>query len=227
MNLISFTLWGTDLKYLHGAVANAELAKTIYPGWRCVFFVYDLGSETADRLREQGALVTRFPFEGVGRYYWRHCIPDVFWRGVDRYIVRDCDSRLSERERAAVDEWVASGRTYHFMRDHPSHSVAWMQGMYGVKGYELRGITNRLRCVPDEYGGINPMWGEWFSQIPPERRLEHGEFYREHYPHQKPFPTPRAGERFVGEIFDENGTPNDDWKALLPPPVTTPPSPEP
>lgn len=212
MNLISFSLWGKNPKYLNGAVANAELAKEIYPGWRCVFFVDNLLGETPDRLRELGAIVTRFPFDWVGSYYWRHCIPDVFWRGVTRYIVRDCDSRLNARERSAVDAWIESGRTYHFMRDHPKHTVAWMQGMYGVNGYALRGISNSLRVVPDEYGGINPMWGEMYMAMNPSARLVHGEFYKDQFTDQVPFPTSRIDGRFVGEIFDESNQPNDDWK---------------
>lgn len=222
MNLISFSLWGTDSKYHNGAIANAELAKEIYPDWRCVFFVDNLMGPSSERLRELGAIVTRFPFDWVGRYYWRHCIPDVFWRGVTRYIVRDCDSRLSLREKSAVDAWKESGRTYHFMRDHPKHTVAWMQGMYGVYGYALRGISNTLRIVPDEYAGINPLWGEVYMKMDPKERLVHGEFHAEQFPDQVPFPTLRDGNRFVGEIFNEHGEPNGDWIMLLPPAETTP-----
>ena len=31
--VISFSLWGDDPKYTIGAIRNAELAKTVYPGW--------------------------------------------------------------------------------------------------------------------------------------------------------------------------------------------------
>ena len=214
MNLISFSLWGTNAKYLQGAIINVQLAKEIYPDWRCVFFSDNVLGDYYDKLRELGAVVTRFPFENVGKYYWRHCIPDVFWRGVVRYVVRDCDSRLSLREKTAVDEWIASGRTYHFMRDHPKHVNAWMQGMYGVKGYALRGIVQALRCVPDEYGGVNPLAGEMYAKISPYDRIVHGEFHQEQFADQRPFPTPREGKRFVGEIFNEINEPNDDWKEL-------------
>ena len=39
-----------------------------------------------------------------------------------RYLMRNLDSRLSIREKLAVDEWVSSGKRFHVMRDHPSHS---------------------------------------------------------------------------------------------------------
>ena len=45
---------------------------------------------------------------------------------------RDLDSRLSFREKMAVDEWVESGLRFHVMRDHPSHSMWPMSGgMWG------------------------------------------------------------------------------------------------
>ena len=64
-----------------------------------------------------------------------HCIPNVkgviagmFWRflvandhTVDRYIIRDADSRVSQRERDAVNDWINSGLKFHTMKDHPKH----------------------------------------------------------------------------------------------------------
>ena len=47
---------------------------------------------------------------------------------VDRYCIRDADSRLIVQEKAAVDEWVKSGRKFNVMRDHPSHTNNPMRG---------------------------------------------------------------------------------------------------
>jgi hypothetical protein len=42
------------------------------------------------------------------------------------------NSRLSRREKSAVYEWIASGKQFHLMRDHPSHSnYAMIGGMWG------------------------------------------------------------------------------------------------
>ena len=38
-NIIAFSLWGDGRKYTDGALANAELAPTIYPGWTCRFYM--------------------------------------------------------------------------------------------------------------------------------------------------------------------------------------------
>ena len=38
---------------------------------------------------------------------------------IERFISRDCDSRLSERDRVAVDEWIKSEKNFHIIREHP------------------------------------------------------------------------------------------------------------
>jgi len=44
--------------------------------------------------------------------------------GVDTFIIRDSDSRLTPRDAAAVSDWLKQGANYifHCIRDHPSHS---------------------------------------------------------------------------------------------------------
>ena len=46
---------------------------------------------------------------------------------------RDLDSRITERERAAVAEWLESDKSLHAMRDHPWHTVPLMAGGWGAK----------------------------------------------------------------------------------------------
>ena len=74
---------------------------------------------------------------------WRFLVlgdPTVF-----RFIVRDLDARLLPRERAAVDEWVASKKPFHAMRDHTAHTAAILGGCWGgnnnLIGYDL---ANRM-----------------------------------------------------------------------------------
>ena len=50
----------------------------------------------------------------------------MFWRfaaiddhDVEVMLSRDTDSRLTLREKAAVDDWLSSGKLFHVMRDHP------------------------------------------------------------------------------------------------------------
>jgi tetratricopeptide (TPR) repeat protein len=38
-NVISFSLWGAQPFYNYGAMINLVLSRSIYPGWRCRFYV--------------------------------------------------------------------------------------------------------------------------------------------------------------------------------------------
>ena len=134
-NVIAFSLWGRNLRYLDGAVANARLAREIYPEWRCRFFIDDsVPAATRGELLAAGADLVQMPpprrlHEGL---FWRF----LAWEapGVDRFLVRDADAVVNRRERAAVDEWIASGRHFHLMRDYHTHTDLVLAGMWGGVG---------------------------------------------------------------------------------------------
>jgi hypothetical protein len=46
---------------------------------------------------------------------------------------RDLDSALTQRERDAVNVWLASNKSFHSMRDHPMHGVPMLGGMWGFR----------------------------------------------------------------------------------------------
>ena len=48
-------------------------------------------------------------------------------------LSRDLDSALLERERAAVDAWLASNKSFHIMRDHPKHHMPMLGGLWGFR----------------------------------------------------------------------------------------------
>ncbi len=78
--------------------------------------------------------------------FWRFLAADD--QRADAAIFRDVDSRISEREAHAVQEWLASGRAFHIMRDHPRHWRPMMGGMWGVRPGALppiRGLYTRWR----------------------------------------------------------------------------------
>ena len=202
MKLITFSLWGYDLKYLRGAIKNAELAKEIYPGWLCRFYI---GANTPYGIihgLKQLDNVQVVEKNEIGD--WR----GMFWRfepaseeGVEVMISRDTDSRLNLREKAAVDEWMASDKGFHIMRDHPHHRFPVLGGMWGAKA----GTVPKMKELIDNWDQKNAYGTdyEFFAgRIMPlivENTLAHDEFFG-----GQPFPTPREGYEFVGQIFDEN-----------------------
>ncbi len=134
--VISFSLWGNNPLYTVGAIKNADLAPQIYPGWICRFYKdATVPSEIIENLagRDYVEIVSMDkPSDDFLGSFWRFlAISD---RDVEITIIRDADSRLNWREKAAVDEWLASGLPFHLMRDHPWHKSEIMAGMWGVKG---------------------------------------------------------------------------------------------
>lgn len=131
--IISFSLFGTDPKYGQGAVRNAEAAPFLYPGWTCRFHVdASVGTEVVEQLQSRGAQVIRMAPEWPAASHgtlWRFLVADD--PGVRRWIVRDADSLLNLREATAVQEWLASDRHFHLMRDHFDHSELVLAGLWG------------------------------------------------------------------------------------------------
>jgi len=223
-NLISFSLWGKDPKYYIGALRNAELAPEIYPGWRCIFqldalvpqFVWDQLSEF-----EHVDVVRRIDPQtnGLAKGDWR----GMFWRfeyanapGVECMISRDCDSRLTRREADAVNQWLESGKGFHIMRDHPWHGSLMLGGMWGCR-----------RDALPEFDKLMADWNQedrWqtdqdFLNMEIYPRVVHDATIHASYfnmePHAQPFPVPRRGTEFVGQIFDEHdNTVEEHTKAL-------------
>lgn len=130
-NIIAFSLWGSDPRYVKNAIHNIRALPYVYPGWTCRFYVDDsVPQETVNDLLRRGAQVVKMgrnqSFQGL---FWRfHAAND---ENADYFMCRDADSILNIRERCAVDEWLASDKLFHVMRDHLSHSEIMLAGMWG------------------------------------------------------------------------------------------------
>lgn len=128
--VIAYSMYGSKPMYLRGMVQNARLAKVIYPGWEVWVYHDSTNTTLLDELRSHGAKLIDMKGSRVPKMQWRFLTMND--RSVERFISRDTDSRLTLREKAAVDEWVKSGKPYHTMRDHPQHGVFLLGGMFGM-----------------------------------------------------------------------------------------------
>ncbi len=147
-NVIAFSLWGNAPRYRDNALENARLAVSIYPEWRLRFYceATSVDAEVMRRLRDLGCDVVLMPgqkrlYEGL---FWRMLV--LSDRGIDRYMLRDVDSLFSGRERAAVDEWLASDRHFHVMRDHSMQTDLIQAGLWGGVGGILPPLQDLLRA---------------------------------------------------------------------------------
>lgn len=153
--VISFSLFGEDPKYLHGALENAELAKTYYPGWEVQFRV-DVDTvprEVIERLSRASTVILKRHCEDGKMKAWR-ALP-AGDEDVDVVISRDADSRLNPRGAAATEEWLSTGRLCHIMRDHAHHcGHEIMGGMWGARDRAL------VEVIPRMFN----QWIQWYGK---------------------------------------------------------------
>jgi len=134
-------------------------------------------------------------------------------------VFRDADSRLSVREKAAVDEWISSGKTLHVMRDHPGHGIPYgndrlgiLGGMWGIKGNVIpltQSILNFKKSREMNYGNDQTFLKMIYSVFENDR-CTHDEFFE-----KKPFPIKRENGRFIGERMTIDNKPlNNDYLAI-------------
>eukprot|EP00596_Hydrurales_sp_CCMP1899_P002156 CAMPEP_0119035306 /NCGR_PEP_ID=MMETSP1177-20130426/2235_1 /TAXON_ID=2985 /ORGANISM="Ochromonas sp, Strain CCMP1899" /LENGTH=478 /DNA_ID=CAMNT_0006993353 /DNA_START=161 /DNA_END=1594 /DNA_ORIENTATION=+ len=129
--VVSFGLYGAKEKYTAGAVHNMELASTYFPGWICRYYITsDVPEEIVLHLKALGAEIEQVP-AGMGYssgMFWRFMVAAD--ASVDRFIVRDVDSRLNARDRIAVEAWIDSKYPVHILRDHVNHCIPMNGGMW-------------------------------------------------------------------------------------------------
>jgi len=218
MKVIPFSLWGHDPKYCVGAVRNAELAAELYPDWKCWFY-FRRGTDqaTIDTLNQFDNVETIAVNKGGDWTGMFDRFLPVMIPAVEVMLSRDCDSRLNEREVAAVNEWLESDKGFHIMRDHPWHSSQILGGMWGIK----------QGCLP-EFGELMQNWNaedrwqtdqEFLNAEIYPRVVHNAMVHASHFkmePWARPFPTPRNSQaNFVGESFDSEGNRVDEHVRML------------
>ncbi len=162
--VISFSLWGQSKQYCCGAIANARLAPKLFPGWTCRFYCADdVPKRVVDDLKAEGAEImpehTGVGFVGL---FWRLKVADDVY--VDRFIVRDTDSRLTPRDAACVKEWEESGLPFHIIRDCESHG-GWILGAtFGMVNSFLPEV-----CHTTMQELLVEFWEDWYVGL-----TEHG-----------------------------------------------------
>ena len=205
-NIISFSLWGDHEKYINGALENLRLAPEIYPNWKVRIYIDEtLNENYKNKLIENGAELISCK-NNNGRFFgafWRFFVNDD--ETVDRYIVRDIDSRLNFREQAAVKEWIKSDKDYHIMRDHPNHRFKIQAGMWGGKANKFK-ILPLMSNVNSDYcqrkGCDEAFLGDFIFDKVKNSCVIHDPFYD-----KKPFPQHKPiydGGTFVGQDFVNN-----------------------
>jgi hypothetical protein len=143
--IISYSLWGKDTFYTDGAIRNLSERLEFYPDWTCRFY-YDstVPIGVVNQLRAGGAELVKMrdSFDALGMFWrFRPMFDDP---DVERFIVRDTDSGFSRREVDAVNYWIESGKSFHFIRDCESHNVPICGGMWGSVAGAVPDMEKRI-----------------------------------------------------------------------------------
>jgi tetratricopeptide (TPR) repeat protein len=202
-DVIAFSIWGSNPRYLRGALRNALLIPDLYPGWQARFHLdTTVPLEFRELLQSLGAEVRLMPAGQSIRQKlcWRFQVAND--PAVGRFLVRDCDSVVNQREVAAVQQWLASERWFHVMRDWWSHTDPILAGMWGgVAGVlpDLTALLSAYKPPAKETANVD----QWFlrdllwGSIRP-LALVHDRCFRSEGSVPWPTPTP-SGKSHVGQ----------------------------
>lgn len=146
--VLTFSLWGDKPMYNVGAIKNAHLAQHFYPNFECWFYVH---IETVPRSTIE-ALQALSNVKLIIKYGDLTTCKPMMWRyeaiddpAVEIMMSRDTDTRIWYREKLSVDNWLASGKTFHIIRDHPHHKFCIMGGIFGTK--KIPGVNWKERMA--------------------------------------------------------------------------------
>ena len=145
------------------------------------------------RLRALGAEIESIP-SGMGYasgMFWRFMVASD--STVDRYVIRDVDSRLNARDRLAVEEWIESKYDIHILRDHVNHCIVMNGGMWGgVKGAlpQMRELVEKWRKRDAYMADLRFLETDVWPLIE-QRQYAHDSYCCDKYVNTHPFPTKR------------------------------------
>jgi hypothetical protein len=126
MKVFSFCLYGTASYYYTGLLENIRIIQEYYPDFSIIVYLGECDpswvlpdSVTVVHTGKVGPINMLFRYKALA-------LADVGF-------VRDTDSRVTERDRWCIDEFLRSSYSYHIIRDHFWHQSKIMGGMFGWK----------------------------------------------------------------------------------------------
>jgi tetratricopeptide (TPR) repeat protein len=211
-NVISFSLWGTAPFYAYGAMINLVLSRTVYPGWSCRFYVDStVPAACVSFLRDNGADLRNIEDEypGVGLFQRFLVMNDPT---VGRFLVRDCDARLSAAEADLVRQWIDGGRPFHVVRDHVLHNELMIGCLWAGRtdcGLDIVELMRRYFTFGPtaKYGHDQRMLGLMLWPLIRGHCLVHDKYYRLDGVDTRPLPDPNShfggGHQNINNVLAE------------------------
>lgn len=242
--IISMSLYGNSSRYIWGVIRNAQLIPLYFAEW--TLRVYIAADPSPSDLAVPPKIIKKLERLGVqiAKVSTKNTTSPRNWRllvakdkHVDYFLVRDADTRLSEREAAAIREWLSVAEQYgfvvHCIRDHPNHvDQAIVDGLWGGRPGLLHQLLRQdvTQIMDSVLSNIAPsvnrppyVIGNFLNEIlwpvvrdsalchdsvSPCDRWTTSTFRR-------PYPSMRYGEEYVGQKFNAHHEPlNEDSNQL-------------
>jgi len=223
--VVAYTFFGSIYEeYFEGAKTVVENVAKMYPGWTMRLY-HNL---TFGNIGQGDVLchlwchhphldlcdVRHLPFPLTDK----STICPTFWRFfvlgdplIDRFLIRDMDSIILQREVDSVNVWIDSGHSWHVMRDFPNHDAAIMAGMWGGTNLNLS-LTKSLRDELISQGDVpcNRTWdqdllAEIVWPLIKSDMIAHDSYHCTKYEGSQAWPTQREDKQFVGDKFPWRG----------------------
>jgi hypothetical protein len=130
----SFSLFGSNKKYTEGMVANAQQISARFPtAITQIYIADDVPTDIVARLE-------LFPNVRLVHVKRVNNLQNTFNRFLsiddpdcDIMFSRDADSRIHDRDAACIEDFIASDKVLHIIRDHHNHDSRIMGGMWGIR----------------------------------------------------------------------------------------------
>ena len=222
------SLYGKDSHYTWGVLRNAQLVPVYFPDWTLRVYVASdpappelpVPPRILNKLRRLGAeIATVSNGSSMTPRNWRLLVADD--QNLDYFLVRDADTRLSEREAAAVRDWLSTAEKngsvpVHCIRDHPKHaSQAIVDGLWGGSPRALNRLLRQdIAQMMDSYMSASSdravnvttllnqvLWpavsnfSYCHDSVSPCDRWAP-------WISRRPFPLPRRGHDYIGQKFN-------------------------
>lgn len=208
--IVSFSLFGNEPKYYIGAEKNIIEINNFLPNWEVRIYYHEnmILDGKVEYLSKLGATLINVKDIVLGNKESIHY--PFFWRFLSFFentpsIVRDLDSRFSDREIQYINKWMSSERDYFIIRDHPWQAPV-PSGLFGIKKFIPKFKDHFINFVNNEdlrWGADQEILRIYMEQINEENVFYCGYDDRTNY-------IPRDDKNFfIGMQMDENDNPTD------------------
>ena len=163
--VISMSLYGKDPRYTWGVIRNAQLVPVYLPDW--TLRVYIAADPAPPELSVPPRIINKLRLLGVeiAEVSTGNSITPRNWRllvandePIDYFLIRDTDTRLSEREAVIIKDWLSTAEkngprsnVIHCIRDHPKHAdQAIIDGLWGGRPRMLyHRLSKHVTDIPE------------------------------------------------------------------------------